>query len=116
MSAMQRRLRFRVIRVGAILAIAAGITVATNVALLGYAANRHDPVGRLSTKQNPTATSTGRTPTAPTRTTTAPPTRSTTSPVKTTRSPSSTTVTHPPDDHRSGTGNGGKGRGKPEDD
>lgn len=124
MSGAQRRLRFRLIRAGAIVALAAGITVATNVALLGYATSRNDPVGRLSTKAPATTTATGTTPsatqtgTAPTRTTTTAPSspaRTTTSSSGSTSSPT-TTGGGSRDDHGGEKGRSGKSGGKSEDD
>ncbi len=129
MSGTERRLRFRLIRIGAILALAAGITIAANVALLGYATNHNDPVGRLSTKAPVTTTTTGtttsaaQTGTSPARTTTTT-TSSTPARTTTTSSGSATTPTTTgggsTDDHDGRKGQSGKGRGRsagtPEDD
>lgn len=122
MSGAQRRLRFRLIRVGAILALAAGITIAANVALLGYATNHNDPVGRLSTKAPVTATTTGtttsaaQTGTSPARTTTTTTTSSTPARTTTTSSGSATTPTTTgggsTDDHGGRKGQSGKGSGR----
>jgi hypothetical protein len=124
LTTMRRRLRFRLIRAGVILAIAAGITIATNVALLGYATNRNDPVGRLSTKQDATTPNTSTTPTTGTTTTpgqtTTTSTTTTETPTATSgRPPSSPTITGPDDHGGSGKGNSGSGKGtggKGEDD
>ena len=120
-SGAQRRLRFRLIRVGAILALAAGITIAANVALLGYATNRSDPVGRLSTKAPVTTTTTGTTTsaagTSPARTTTTTTTTSST-PARTTTTSSGSATTPTTtgggttDDHGGRKGQSGKGSGR----
>jgi len=70
---MDGKRRLRLVRVGLILAVAIGATVAANVALLGYANKPNDPVGRLSPLTTgvaapPAAAVPGRSTTAATRT------------------------------------------------
>jgi cobalamin biosynthesis Mg chelatase CobN len=128
-SGTQRRLRFRLIRVGAILVLAVAITIAANVALLGYATDRNDPVGRLSTKQPQAAATTGAATTTTTTTRTTP-TTTTSGATTTTSAPARTTTTSSGsttstsgggDDNGGDSGknrnrNRGKGSGKSEDD